>query len=817
MFADIALAFRRLRRVPGFTILTIGTLGLGIGATTAVYSVISFLLFSPPGLARPSEVVTVYSVPVDRLSSGPNVWMSWPDYQDLRKRQSSLSVLGASSRGEVVTTTANGSEVVAAEAVDGHYFELVGYPPVAGRFITEVDHERSAPPVLVISERFLRRLGRPGTSGVGRTVRVNNRVFEIVGVASDMASGSSFGHLQPVEIWLPLTSVQLLREDVRVAERSHRWLTVRGRLAPGRSPGDVDDEVQQIGRQLESQYPTSQSMRRNFTASPLTATHLHESMDAVVVPVSAALFLAMLLALVVACSNLASLTFARAIDREGELAVRLSLGASRRRLAGHLAAESVILALAGGLTGVAIAMVSIRLMSGSVQLFGNIPLRFTPRLDVPVLLVAIGATALATVVFGVLPAWLCVRGQSVSVMANAASRMTATRWRTRRLLIALQVLASTVILTASVPFVVQWWRTLGHDPGFGLEQVAMVRLRAPQLSSTSAAMLQQRLAGIERDSSSLTVTVATSLPVLGASGRRIISDRLLQPPYDMLALQNFTMVEVAADSNVFDVLGVQMLAGRPFSKAEYLSGAAVVVLTKQAADRLFGETPAVGRIAYVGVPGVASTVVGVTASVDGEAFARRELPVAFVPLAPNADGRELFLAARSKAGAASALANLRGLLQERAPELVVLETTTGGEVERRSQALSKGIGIILAGLGLVTAVMAMIGIFGLLAHITARRTPEFGVRLALGATSSGILRAVLSDGLRPSVAGAIIGSVLAAAALSALRLVLAVPLTLSWFALLLVPSLLGLTALAAGWVPARRASRVDPAVALKSQ
>jgi predicted permease len=832
---DVSFALRRLRTAPAFTLFSAATLALGIGATTAIYSVVYAAALRPPAIADIDRVVNLYHA--DPSQGGNPLWLgfSLPDYEDLRASQTTFSQIAAWQGFRQMMIVNGVGEVVFGEVVGGDYFSLMGVGASRGRTIQPADDRPGAPAVVVISDRFWRQRLGADPAAVGKTVRMNGHVFEIVGIAPAAFGGVLMPNITPTPVWVPLSCASLLNYAPRGAQsgdREARWLFAKARLKPGRTFAQAAAEVASIGHRLDLSYPIGRDLPRYLQAPPDVSRqwqamraadlHINESVHRYVVPLAALAMAAVGLVLLVACTNLANLMLARGAARRQELAVRLALGASRGRLVGEQLVESALVALVGGVAAIGVARVlMVWIASASVRLAPGLTVQIAPALNLSVGLVAIGATAVALLVFGLAPALQLTRTDVRSALSAADSNATGPRWRGRRNLIAGQVAVSVALVGVAAIAIHQTVLATTRDAGLDLERLALARMDF-KFQGWDEARARQTLARVldvvEHGGGVESAALASWLPVdPGADSAYLTSpDR----PFADGQRSGRRVRPIVATSGVFRTFGVAIRRGRAFDERDSAAAEPVIVLSELAARAVFGETDPLGRQVLMRGPSdlkrtETPTVVGVAADTDSGRIGDRTEPVVYVPFAQHYEAR-MAIVARAYGDPGPLVGRLDIAIRRADPEVGITDAGTGivlGGVESVSLRILAGLTGLL---GLLALVLAMVGLYGVVSYVTVRRTREMGVRVALGATRQHIVQLVLADGLRPVLEGLAVGFALSGVASVALRPVferLMPALDPLMFAVVPIPFLV--IALVACYVPARRASRVDPNVALR--
>ncbi len=823
--------WRRLRSAPIFAGFSVITLALGIGATTAVYSLIHVTTGPPPGIAGVERMVEVYHYPT---GSGPMMNLAWEDYQDLRARQSVFESVTGWTWFRASILAGGQTETSTAEIVDGDYFRTLGVRMQVGRALQPQDDLPDAPAVAVISNSLWHRRFGGAADVLGQTMKISGTTFEIVGVADAEFRGLFNGGLIASSLWVPMHIARRafpeLKDDFAPNSRDHRWVFVRARLAAGRTVSQAMGQVATIGKQLDAAFPIGlgadpRSRGPYVIARPWGVRAMTSRPMGVPAPLLRLLvgttIGAVVLVLLVACTNLANLTLARNIRRRGEMGTRFALGASRGQLVLESIIEPLILTIAGGVAGMGVARVLMKAMSTEMAIPGGIVLQVLPRLDPATLAAGSCATLIALLVAGVVPVLQSTRVDLRSVLA-ADGGGTVARWRGRRYLVAMQVTVSVLLVAVAALYAGEVRRQSQINTGMDLERLALAQVdfgsqrydeeRARQVADNAVRQMASRpgVAAVSVASglpAGLTTTVGATLTPVDASGATNVAF-------------------VAATPGVFETLGVAILRGRAFDSRDTRGRTPVVLLSEIAARQLFPDTEPIGRDVvftrrrFVGEsaqPPVTMTVIGVAADTDAMGVGQRTAGVAYLPLDQHYESR-LVLAARVNREPEAFAGQLRAAIASVDPNLAVAQIGTGLSLAGPDTTFPRIVSSSASLLGLMALVLALAGLYGVLSQVVAGRTREIGVRLALGAGAPAIRRMVIAQGLSPVVIGLVAGlgsfGLIGRAAMQPffLGLVPATDLTL----MILLPALFLGAGLVACYWPARRASRIDPNVALRN-
>ncbi|MGE0863611.1 MAG: ABC transporter permease [Vicinamibacterales bacterium] len=814
-------ALVRLVATPMFTIFAVVSLAAGVAITTAVYSVVDALLVADLGVDD-AERVAFVSTPVGGRTQASS--LSRPDFDDLRAAQSSFSAVAASLPLLPSVTTTTIAEVLTAEAVDGAYFSTLAVGAQLGRVIQQADLAGDARVAVLSSELWRNRFaGRADV--LGRIIRVNGQPFEVIGVAPPAYRGL-LGGLRTTRLWIPL-SAGLDSTAAAAGEnpRERRGLLVFGRLAPNSTAASASAELTAIAARLDQSHPQTQVSGRvgpnprRWSARPVTDTgqagDTNRRFGLMLVALVA-------LVLVVACTNLANLVLARGAARQGELAVRMAMGASRGRLIWEQCVESLILAAAGMAASYGIFLVLAAVMTTEFT-FGFGPVRASlairPVLDPRALAVALASTLLALAVFGLEPAVQLARTLDIrSALARGASGGRPRVGR-QRLVIRWQVAIATGFFIVATMFIRGTWQLARHDTGVEIDRIAVAALNfrnGPWDEGRIRRTIDRVLEELRHQPAVDTVAASTGLPFGVMPGM----EAAIALPDDAAALTRPPVAALAVTPMLFRTLGTPIVRGRAFNDSDGAAAAPVVILSELTATQIFGSREAVGRSLALrhGGRDVLAEVIGIARDTDVSFVYSQRRPLVYLPLSQHfADA--ITVTARAGGGdAAAAVAALREAIRRADPDLAVDVIGTGGATLAGPFALLRAGGLATLYLGGFTLLLSMVGLFGVQANVVAHRTREIGVRMSLGATAAQIKLMVMKDGYRPVIEGLVLGLWGGLAARLLVRAYMDVDVAVidPWM-LVVAPIPLVLAAFSACYVPAARAAGVDPTVALRAE
>ena len=811
---DVRYAIRALGRSPLFAVVAVISIAVGVGATTAIVTLANTLLLRPPpGVGHPERVVTVGSTRDGRGFDN----FSYPNFVDYRASARSLSGLAALRVDPQAVSLAGpgGGEPIQMGAASGNFFSVLEARPALGHFFTlEDDRAPGASAVVVLSHRFWNRRFQADSSIVGKSIVLNGTPFTILGVAADRFQGPFV--LAP-DIWVPLTASSLLGlpADIFQSRRSV-WIMGIGRLAPNVGIGQAQAELSGIAARLAAQYPAENSGHDGLVVAQASL------FPGDVRPMVAG-FLGLLLAiaglvLVIASTNVAGMLLARASVRRREIAVRLALGASRGQLVMQLVVESLLVFAAAGTAGLLLAQWMVSALMALVPRL-PVPLYVNPQLDWRVLTFALVVSLLTGLVAGVVPALQSTRPDLVPALkSDTGGTATRQRLRLRSVLLVAQIAFSMLLLVVGGLFARTLTRARSIDPGFDARGVyiASLDLGLANLDETSGrrvgATLLERARAIPGVRS---VALSTMLPLDGGGlGLGPIKVAGREPPggQDAGWREDWNVVT----PGYFATMGIPLVRGRDFAESDRAGAGDVAILNEAFAAALFPGQDAVGRTLTTDDRVV--TIIGVARNGKYRSLGEPQRNFIYVPFAQRYMGRTSLLVKTTTASAVTSVASpIRRLVQEVDARLPVLRQQTMEEQTVASLFPQRVALYVSAGLGTVALLLALLGIYGVTAFSVSQRTREIGVRVALGAQSSHVLGLVLRQGVMLAGVGVVAGSLTAVGATRLIAsLLYGVPPT-DVVAFGGAAIALGLAAVVASWVPARRAARVDPIVALRNE
>lgn len=802
---DLRFALRQLGRRPGFTVTAVATLGLGIGATTAIFSVINAILLRPLPVEQPGRLVSIQEQTEDRRFKSSH---SLPEYLEYRERAAGMVEVAAHHLSDIMLNTGDQTSATLALDVSANYFDVLGIEPALGRFFGEDEAGRGgSEPVVVISHALWQNeLGAdPGV--LGRTIHVNSQPLAVIGVAPEGFHGTMLG-ARP-RAWLPLGLYDRLRpgRDLHAWGQS-TWLQMFGRLRPGVELEQAEAALTVIARQLaatheywEGEAPIGTRIR-TFSAVP-------PSLREGVLGFVTLLLVTAGLVLTIAAVNVSGMLLAWGVSRGREVAIRVALGARRRRLVAQFLIESVTLAVLGGAAGVVLAVWLTDLL-GAVQppFAQGFVLDMVP--DTRVLAFAALVSVGTGVLFGIAPALHAVRRQVSETLKQGSTRTRRTRLR--NVMVAGQLALCVVLLVAAGLFMRTLQSALNTPHGFDPEGVLAVELNLRLNAYDEAggrAFYEQLLERVRALPGSESAALALMVPLGFSWDQTRVNVTGFEPPPGQ---SGFAVGFNLVSPQYFETLRMPLLAGRPFTEDDREDRGRVLVINQTFSQRFWPDESAIGQ--HVQWTGEDAEIVGVVPDGKYQSYGEEPTLFAYVPVAQEYM-HGMWLHVRHRGDVAALMAGIRAELRALDPNVAPITVTTVEDVLGASLFAQRLAAKLIGGFGLVGLALAAVGLFGVLSFRVAQRTREIGLRMALGAERSAVTALVLRDGLELLAIGVVIGLGAALATTRVLRGLLHDISPTDPLTLVTVCLLLGAVTVVAALLPARRAAKVDPIEALR--
>jgi putative ABC transport system permease protein len=814
LWQNLRYGMRAFGKSPGFGLVVILTLALGIGANTAIFSVVYSALLRPLPYREPSQLFHLGESRTQDTSGFDGAQVSYPDYLDWKSSAKSLESMAAYS-GDAFTLAAGGEpQNIFAEQVTPNFFSTLGVRMALGRDFRENEMQADGPHVAILTDAIWRTQFGADPSVIGRVVRADGMPVTIIGVlprSFEFAPGDS------APMWVPIHQTGDM-----ITRRSLHWLTVVGRLAPGFSADQAQAEMRSIEGRLAKEYPKENSSVY-FRMRPLSTQIVGK-----VKPILLVLLGAVGFVLLITCANVANLLMTRSIGRRKEFAVRSALGASRANVLTQLLTESLLLSFMGAGAGLLGAQWGVNLLVSGIpeSLLQAMPYMRNAGINVPVLLFLCGVTILTGILFGLAPGLEASKTSVNEALKDESRGGTSTgQARLRNTLVVAEIAVSLVLMVGAGLLLKSLHALLGQDPGFNLHNVLTFSVNLPDTSypsektppyySDAALRFDHEFTRRLRSAPGvLDVGETLAIPVTGNSStvRFVVEGRTTK-----LGEEDESQI-VTVGTGYFQALKIPLVEGRFFTDADTKDMPRIVVVSRAFVKAYLGEGNPIGkRIRFTYSPkNPFMEIVGVAGDT---ALTDLATPPPAVVYTANDQGPSTFLSymVRTAGAPAAFVGTARTVLQGVDSQLPLIQPQSLEEIadESPSVFLRRYPSYLIGSFATLALILAVVGLYGLISHMVLQRTREIGIRVALGAQRADVMRMVLGQGVRAAITGVVIG-VIAGLALTRLMTSLLYGVTPGdWFTFLSVGTLLLVVAMAACLIPARRAMRVDPIVALR--
>jgi predicted permease len=810
---DLKYGVRLLGKAPAFTAVAVLSLTLGIGANTTIFTLAKAFFLEPVPVKDPARVVSLYSNAQSRKGPAqeylPTPYLNAVDYREKLNVFSGTSIAIFTGFKAVVSGK---QEQLFGQLVNGNFFDVLGVQPFLGRGFS-AEEDASARPVAVLSFALWNTQFGGDAGILGRTIQLNDQNFTIIGVAA--REFRNVGSLGSPDLWIPISMRDLVLDGQAkefLYQRGFRMVAMVARLKPGVSLKQAQMAVHALGEELEKEYPKDNG-GRNEMLVPINETSIPPQLHNVFARAGALMMLIVTLVLLIACANVANLLLARATQRQREIGVRLAMGAGRMRLIRQLLTESLLLAILAGALGILVgywgktALVSL-MPPGMVK-------RLNLSLDGRVLLYTLALTVVTTILFGLIPALQASKADRMAALKDRTGAPTGSvRWYgLRGVLVMVQVALSLVALAGAGLFIHSLRNAQQTDPGFEVkhELVMFVDLGAEKYTQPQAEAFYHDV--IERLKALPLVagaSIADTGPFGGGLQRTTFTDGV-----DYSDPRNGKLTPIVAVApGFFSTAGITLLSGRTFDEQDAAQGAMVAVVNRALAENFWpGEDPLGKHLHFLGESWDV-TVVGEVNTVKYQTLGEPPQAIVYMPLKQHYSPF-VALHVRTKGDPEKALGTIRGTVQALIPTVPLVRVQTVEQILLQSLTAPRVGAELLGTFGLLALVLAAIGTYGVMSYSVSQRTPEIGIRMTLGAQASDVVRLILAGGMAIVLVGVVAGlgfSTLLSRSMSSLLYGIG---SFDAASFLVTAALLMLVGLAACWIPARRAMRVDPIVALR--
>jgi len=802
LLQDLRFGARVLRRTPGFTALAALILALGIGAASAIFSLVDATLLRPLPFAEPDRLVMLNekmpTYALNRVSP-----LNFLDWRDQNRAFSSMAAISGGSR----TLTAEGAtaEKIPGQAVSAEFFDVLGIRPVAGRFFERADE---APDVraVVLSERMWKSRFGGDPKLVGNTIRLDGAPYTVIGIAP-----ADFDILFRAELW---TAYGMKRSP---EQRKMHYLSVVGRLKPGVSMDQARADMSLVAENISRIAPET-NKGVGVTIRPLREGLIGRDLRTTSLVLGGVVGFVLLMA----CANVANLLLARGAGRAREIVVRASLGGSRVRIIRQLLTETLLLSILGGAAGIGLAYA---ILAGAPSILppGTLPAGLRLVLDARILGFAVAVTLGTGILFGMAPAWQSTRMSLADALRSGGRSSTNSGGRFRAVLAVAEIAVAVLLVTGSGLLLRTILSLQAVDPGFRAENVLTMSMGLA-FNRYPAAKLPAFYQAIEREVSAIpgisVASVGSNVPLDGwevGQGFEIVGDPEVESAKRPAA--HYQMV----GARYFETLGIPLVAGRAFEDQDSATAPPVCIVNEEFARRYLKDRNPVGAFVKVdamdvrGPVPVVRQIVGVSrqVKVDGPGEEKNAVEI-YVPTQQNA-WYSASLSVRTQGDPAAMASAVRAAVQKVDKDVPLTRMRTMQQVVAESVAEPRFRAVLLGGFAMIAVALAAVGVFGVLAFSVSQRTREFGIRMALGAKSGDVLWMVTSGALRMTGIGVVIGSIAAALLTRSLASFLFGVKPLDPVTFLVTPAVLAAVGLLASAIPAWRAARVDPAIALRDE
>ncbi len=806
LWQDIRYAVRLLIKRPGFTIVAVLTLALGIGANTAIFTAVDRALLRPFPYKNPDTLVHLWETSPQRDYREHQA--SYPDYLDWREQNNSFEEMAGYSGGNVTFTGRGEPERVQIARVTSSFFPLLGVEASLGRTFRAEEDTASTERVVMLSHGLWQRRFGADLQIIGQQITLNGAGFTVVGV---LPQSFHFAKVGAAELWFPLRP-----QPFQAQRRNMYWLNVIARLKPNVSEQQAYSEMSAIAGRIEEQFPDS------HTGIGIKIVPLRDEIVGPVKPLLLVLLGAVAFVLLIACANVANLLLARAAGRRREIAIRMALGSSRLRLIQQLLTESMLLALAGGVAGLLLAGWGIELLTAAIpnSLIVQMPYLEGLSLDMKVLGFTFALSVLTGIIFGLAPAYQASKPDLNEALKEGSKSSTGIRRaRLRSLLVVSEIALALILLIGAGLMIKSLNRLLEINPGFDTEKLLTFQLSLPMNRYSEAnrvvAFQDQLLARIESLPGVKGAATTDILPLSGGgnTGTLQVEGRPVPPPDERTEFNIRTI-----SPNYFSVMGIPLVKGRFFTERDNSDRPKMLIINQTMADRVFPDGNALGRRIMFTFDAMKQPweIVGIVGDENVTSLDVKITPIVYSSYLQDSSS-QISVVARTTTDPATLISAVRNEVRTLDSDLPIFSETTMEQLISNSPStfLRRYPAFLIGAFAIASLCLAMLGIYGVISYSVTERTHEIGIRMALGAKASDVLRLVVGQSMLLAFAGIALG-IVGALAVTRIMTSLLFGVTATDPQTFIITSLV-LTGVALGacFVPARRATKVDPMVALR--
>jgi len=815
---DLRYAIRTLASSRGLTIVAVVSLALGIGANTTIFTFINALLLRPPMVHEPDRLLEVWQHNTTRGSGiGSDMQLSFPEYEYYRDHNNTFSELGAFT-GEtppVIWTRAGEGETLRAALVSSNFFSILGIQPALGRgFLPADGPAATAAPVVVLSHALWQQRLASDRAIVGKTLTLNGRDYTVVGVAPAAFTGLVLGFAP--DVWTPMGMYRAVNPALDLSERRMHWLLAIGRLKAGVAAGQASADLVVLGQQLARDFPDT---NRNLAPDTVPVELVPGPFRGVASGISAVLMAVVGLVLLIACANVANLLLAKASSRRREVAVRIALGADRRRLIQQMLTESVVIAGVAGAIGLFISLWAAPLFVSLMP--ASLPLGVTVSPDIRVFAFTLLASIGTGIVFGLAPALQHSTLNQVNNLKDGAPHGGSSRSKLRHALVVAQVTACVVLLVGASLCVRSLLNARSIDPGFDTRNTVVAGLSVDTFGydeSRGRAFYARLLEQVRALPGVRAASLTDHLPLGQISRMQGIEIDGHDGPRGPSGRPGLSVDMALVAPEYFEAMGIPVLRGRSFTNTDDLNAPPVIMINQQMAERFWPHRNPIGQFVTILGPGdsrARATIIGVVKTGKYESLGEDPKAFFYRPLLQDYQpGVQLIV---RTAGNVPIVDALKHQVRALDPRLALVSIETLLQHMQLPLFPARAAGLLLGVFGVLALTLAVVGLYGVMSYSVTQRTREIGVRMALGANRSDVLRLVVGQGLKLTLAGLGLGVVGAIAVTCVLSSVLYGISPTDPLSFLTVSVALTMVAIVASYVPARWATRVDPMQALRSE